>query len=187
MESFCMMSTSEIMEITKKSPGKSCKSDPIPTDLLKKILPACIDLIAEIVNQSLQIGIFPGRLKKALVKPLLKKINLELIKKNYRPVSNLEFLGKVIEKAAAKQFIEHIDKNNPMESNKAAYCKHHSMESCLLKIETNILDAIDNQKVTALILLNASAAFDTIHHDILLQRLKTKFGFRGTVLKWTES
>ena len=64
MESFCTMSTSESMEIIKKSPGKSCESDPIPTDLLKKILPACIDLIAEIVNQSLQIGIFPDRLKK---------------------------------------------------------------------------------------------------------------------------
>ena len=82
MESFGIMSTSEIMEIIKKSPGKGCKSDPIPTDLLKKILPSCIDLIAEIVNQSLQIGIFPDRLKKALVKPLLKKINLGLIKKN---------------------------------------------------------------------------------------------------------
>ena len=61
------------------------------------------------------------------------------------------------------------------------------MESCLLKIKTDILDAIDNQKVTALILLDVSAAFDTIHHDMLLQRLKTKFGFRGTVLKWMES
>ena len=135
----------------------------------------------------MQIGIFPDRLKKALVKPLLKKINLELIKKNYQPVSNLEFLGKVIEKAAAKQFIEHIDKNNLMEPNQSAYHKHHSTESCLLKIKRDILDAIDNQKVTALILLDASAAFDTIHHDILLQRLKTKFGFRGTVLKWMES
>ena len=74
-----------------------------------------------------------------------------------------------------------------MEPIQSAYCKHHSMESCLLKIKTDILDAIDNQKVTALILLDASAAFDTIHHDILLQGLKTKFGFRGTVLKWMES
>ena len=78
MESFHIMSTSKITEIIKKSPGKSCKSDPIPTNLLKKVLPACIDLIAEIVNQSLQTGIFPDRLKKALVKPLLKKINLVL-------------------------------------------------------------------------------------------------------------
>ena len=67
MESFCIMSTSEIMEIIKKSPGKSCKSDPIPTNRLKKILPAYIDLITEIVNQSLQIGIFPVRLKKPLL------------------------------------------------------------------------------------------------------------------------
>ena len=90
-------------------------------------------------------------------------------------------MGKVIKKAAAKQFIEHIDKNNIMEPNQSAYCKHHSMESCLLKIKTDILDAIDNQKVQALVLLDASAVFDTMHHDILLQGLKTKFGFRGTV------
>ena len=96
-------------------------------------------------------------------------------------------MGKVIEKAAAKQFIEHIDKNSLMEPNQSAYYKHHSMESCLLKIKTDILDAVYSQKVMALILLDASAAFDTIHHDILLQRLKTKFAFRGTVLKWMES
>ena len=81
-------------------------------------------------------------------------------------------MGKVIEKAAAKQFIEHIDKNNLMEPNQSAYCKHHSMESCLLKIKTDILDAIDNQKVTALILLDVSAAFDTIHHGHTTAEIK---------------
>ena len=96
-------------------------------------------------------------------------------------------MEKVIEKSTANQFIEHIDKNNLIEPNQSAYHKHHNMESCLLMIKTDILDAIDNQKVTALILLDVSAAFDTIHHDILLQRLKTKFGFRGAVLKWIES
>ena len=138
----------------------------------KKILPSIIDLITDIVNKSMLGGQFPEEFKEALVKPLLKKINLELIKKNYRPVSNLAFLGKVIERCAAKQIIQHIENNGLMEPHQSAYRKHHSTETCLLKIKSDILEAMDKQMVTCVLLLDASAAFDTISHKSTTRKIE---------------
>ena len=79
------------------TPNKSCKLDPILTNLLKQILPCVLQLITNIVNLSLDNGMFPDTLKMALVKPLLKKANLDLIDNNFRPVSNLAYIGKLAE------------------------------------------------------------------------------------------
>ena len=84
------------MKTVLASPTKTCEADPIPTELLKKVLPSIIQVLTKLVNESLQTGEFPDDLKEALVKPLLKKITLEPINKNYRPVSNLPFLGKLL-------------------------------------------------------------------------------------------
>ena len=102
-------------------------------------------------------------------------------------MSNLAFLGKVIERCAAKQIIQHIENNDLMEPHQSAYRKHHSTETCLLKIKSDILEAMDKQMVTCVLLLDASAAFDTISHKILLERLSNMFGLRESVLSWIES
>ena len=87
---YCKMwldwSTGHWGAVLKTKQYNCCESDPIPTLLLKKILPSIIDLITDIFNKSMLGGQFPEEFKEALVKPLLKKINLELIKKNYRLV-----------------------------------------------------------------------------------------------------
>ena len=87
------------------TPNKSCELDPIPTYLLKHILPCILELIIDIVNLSLHDGMFPDTLKEALVKPLLKKANLDLINNNYRPVLNSTYISKLAECAAASQLI----------------------------------------------------------------------------------
>ena len=74
-----------------------------------------------------------------------------------------------------------------MEAHQSAYCSSHSMETALLKVKTDIIQALDNQEVACLILLDLSAVFDTIDHDILLNRLKSRFAVTGVVLKWLES
>ena len=91
------------------SPSKSCEAGPIPTELLKKILSSIIELQTKLVNELLQSGEFPYDLKEALVKPLLKKITLEPINKNYRPVSNLPFTGKLMERYFMDQLMDHIN------------------------------------------------------------------------------
>ena len=90
---FRLLSCEDVSKIVLASPAKTCDADPIPTELLKKVLPAIIHLLTKLVNESLQTGEFPDNLKKALVIPLLKKPSLEPIPRNYRPISNLPFVG----------------------------------------------------------------------------------------------
>ena len=95
-------SEEEITKIINKSNKTSCTLDPIPTKLLADILPAVTASITHIANLSLSSGIFPHELKSAVVKPLLKKQGLDKeVLKNYRPVSNLSFLSKCIERVIA--------------------------------------------------------------------------------------
>ena len=107
--------------------------------------------------------------------------------KNYWPVSNLSLLSKILEKVVASRLNSHI--NSPHTSNdyQSAYRKFHSTKTALLKIHNDILSLMDDGKVTALTLLDLSAAFDTIHHTILLRRLDDWFGVSGKTLDWFKS
>ena len=140
---------------------------------------AITHLLTKLVNESLQTGEFPDNLKKALVIPLLRKPSLEPIPRNYRPISNLPFVGKLMERCVIDQLMEHIHANNLMEPLQSAYRSHHSTKTALLKVKTDILKAMDNQEVTCLVLLDLSAAFDMVDHKILLERLENLFGITG--------
>ena len=107
--------------------------------------------------------------------------------KNYRPVSNLSFLSKVLEKVVVNQLNTHINSSNTSNQYQSAYRKFHSTETALLKIHSDILASMDAGKVTALTLLDLSAAFDTIDHTILLRRLDDWFGVTGKALNWFKS
>ena len=187
INSFRLLSDDEVSVIVRKSPTKTCEADPIPTTLLKDILPNMVPLLREIVNKSLQTSTFLDDLKVALVRPPLKKINLDLIEKNYRPVSNLQFIGKLIERAVNIELNEHITTNNLMEPMHSAYRVGHSTETALIKVKADILNAINNKEVVCLVLLDLLAAFDTVDHQILLGRLKNMFGLIGTVINWITS
>jgi len=107
--------------------------------------------------------------------------------KNYRPVSNLSFVSKLVERAAVKQLTDYLETNGLLPLLQSAYRSHHSTETALLKVLSDILTAIDDKKVTLLALLDLSAAFDCVDHDILLFRLQSRFGLDGAVLAWMRS
>ncbi len=92
-----------------------------------------------------------------------------MVKENYRPVSNLAFLGKLIERIVALQIVDDFKANNHMDIFQSAYRKYHSTETDLLKVQNDILMHLDNSNTVILVLLDVSAAFDTIYHDILLK------------------
>ena len=118
----------------------------------------------------------------SLVKPLLKKITLEPISKNYRPVSNLPFRGKLMERCVTDQLLNHIHSNNLTEPLQLAYRPCHSTESALLKVKADILRAMDNQEMTCLVLPDLSTAFDMVDHSFILNHLENHFGIGGIAL-----
>ena len=108
--------------------------------------------ITNIVNVTLLTGIFPSKLKSAIVLPLLKKQNLDSESfKNYRPVSNLPFLSKVVEKVMACRLLEHMKENHLLDTLQSAYKKAHSTETALLRVQNDILTSIDQKRGTFLI------------------------------------
>ncbi len=186
-ESFRPLTLDEVRKLVVKSPCKSCSLDPIPTDLLRKCLDLLLPVIQDIINRSLSTGTFPDEYKLALVTPLLKRLGLELIFPSYRPVSNLQFLSKLTERAVATQFVDYVKDNGLKELMQSAYSEFHSTETALIKVHNDIMLAMDNQKVVLLLLLDLSAASDTVDHGILLSRHKTRFGVNGIALQWFES
>ena len=115
---------------------------------------------------------------------MLKKVGLDLIPKNYRPVNNLCFLSKVVEKCMLKQFIGYCNANYLIPQYHSAYRTNHSCETSLLRLLNDTLWNMENGKATIPTAMDLSVAFDTVDHDILLNILHDQFGFTGTALNW---
>jgi len=129
----------------------------------------------------------PKDLKRALVSPLLKKASLDKeVMKNYRPVSNLPYIFKLVERAVATRKLHHMNVNNLQEPFQSAYRAHHSTETALVRVQNDILQALDENKGVVLVLLDLSAAFDTVDHSLLLETL-SEMGVRGSALGWFRS
>ena len=178
----------EVSDLLSHSPDTSCDLDPIPTTLLKNCKIALLLTITNIINFSLSTGIFPDEFKNCSVHPKLKKHNLDKENlSNYRPISHLSFISKLTERLVKNRLTEYLHQNNLTNSFQSAYTKFNSTETTLLTLHDHIIRAISQQQVTGLCLLDLSAAFDTIDHSILLQRLKSWFGINNTVLSWIQS
>ncbi|CAB4013870.1 Hypothetical predicted protein [Paramuricea clavata] len=178
----------EIENVIDKVGKKSCELDPVPAKIFQGCQKTLLPIITKISNESLQSGCMPEILKEAVLKPKLKKDSLDYEEyTNFRPISNLKFLSKVIEKVAAGQLLEHLANNKLEEPFQSAYKRFHSAETTLLKVQNDILVAIDNRKCVVLLLLDMSAAFDTVDHELLLQRMFKRFGIDGQVLRWFQS
>ncbi|KAK7111255.1 hypothetical protein V1264_010921 [Littorina saxatilis] len=188
LASFTPVTESEVRKILTSSAPKTCDLDPIPTPLLFECLDVVLPTITKIVNDSLASGSFPDVHKTALVTPLLKKSTLDHNElKNFRPVSNLSFVSKIIEKVVLSQLSAHLTSNNLFNPLQSAYRSGHSTETALVKIVNDLLLALDKGKVAILTLLDLSAAFDTIDHGLLISRLEHVFGVSDSVLLWFSS
>ena len=174
----------EVQELVHNLQAKTCDTDPIPTKVFKEISPLLIEQITDIINISLTEGVFATSWKVATIKPLVKKLSLDPIVKNYRPVSNLTFMSKFIERCMLKQLNRHNEQYQLMPSYQSAYWQHHRCETSLLKLTKDILWSMEDQNITAVLALDLSAAFDMVDHDILLQVLKNKYGMDGKALDW---
>ena len=177
----------EVADIIRKSPNKSCPLDPLPTSLLKECLDDLLPCITEIMKQSLESGSVPTMFKMARVIPTLKKTKLDPEKiSNYRPVSNLSYLSKVLEKMVVKRLMTHLRENGIEEPMQSAYRAHHSTETALIRVYHDLVTSLSSRRPSVICLIDLSAAFDTVDHAILLKILE-KYGLRDTPLKWFDS
>ena len=185
LEQFDPFAKEEIKAIIMKLSNASCELDPIPIKLLKLCIDSLLDPITCIVNMSLRHGSFPKSLKHALVRPTLKKHTLDPdTLKNYRPVSNLPTLSKVIEKAVVSRLEPYLSSNMLTEKFQSAYRPGYSTETALVRITNDILADLDRRRGVILVMLDLSAAFDTLDYKVLLTRLEQRLGIRGTALRW---
>ena len=160
----------------------------IPSKLLIECLDSILPSLTDLFNSSLASGIFPQCFKSALVTPILKKRCLDHNDlNNYRPVSNLCFIAKILEKLVLSQVSSYLNSHNLYNTCQSAYRPGHSTETALLKVVNDLFLSLNKGNISVLALLDFSSAFDTIDHTILVHRLHTDFGFTDTVLQWFSS
>ena len=182
---FNAITSDELLKIIKDLNNKESFSDPIPLPFLKGNLEYFLPILLDIVNKSLVTGTFPDDIKHAVVTPILKDRDADSeLFKNYRPVSTLPYLSKIIEKAALLQLNEYLSQNNHIPTYQSAYMKNHSCETALCKVANDMQKMIHDRKVVALVQLDLSSTFDTVDHTLLIQLLKNKFGINGSALNF---
>jgi Reverse transcriptase (RNA-dependent DNA polymerase) len=139
--------------------------------------------ITRLFNAWLDNGSYPQSFKHAIGLPLLKKEDLDVAQLiNYRPIGNLTLLSKLLERVVLERLQQYLDRGCGIPTYQSAYLKCHSKETALLKIVNDLLLAADHGEVSALCLLDLSAAFDSVDHELLLSRLQSRFGVVGTAL-----
>ena len=114
-------------------------------------------------------------------------MSLGTIMTNYRPVSNLQFISKIVERVTLDQITQHCNSNSLVPDYQSAYRKHYSCETSLVKLVNDILWAMEKQLVTVVVILDLSAAFNTVDHDLLLEVLEKQYGIIETARQWYTS
>ena len=182
---FQPVSELDVIKIVKSLHTNSTGADGINAFILKLFIDRISDVLTHIINISFETGVFPDRWKLALIKPI-PKILFPLKESDFRPISLLCTLSKIIEKLAMWQISFYLEKHSLFDPNQSAYKTNHGCTTALLKINDDILDGIDDSEITLLTLLDFSKAFDTVNHRLLLEKLSI-LGFDLMALNWVKS
>ena len=161
--------------------------DPLPIAILKANTSILAPILRNVINLSYVSSTVPARLKHAVITPLLKRSGLLIDDyASYRPISNLPYASKVLERHVSAHLRLHLQHNNIGDPFQSAYRPSHSVETAIVSIQDDILRSLDTRMRVVLVLLDLIAAFDTIDHDLLLAELD-RIGVRGDALCWLAS
>ena len=166
-------------------PTKAVGPNSIPPKILKKIAPLISKLLAKIINTSLNTAKFPSKLKISKVNPIHKK-DSKLKVSNYRPISLLSNINKIIEKVVHLQLYSFLEKNNCIYDLQFGFRQKHSTNHALISIVQQIQEAMLQNKLAVGVFIDLQKAFDTVNHEILLKKLE-HYGISGTSKKWFRS
>ena len=176
----------EIESIINKLLNKNSSGwDGVSNKLIKAIKSSILHPLTMLFNKSMSEGVFPTIMKPACVSPLHKggKLNLST---NYRPISLLPVLSKVLEKLLHARTYSFLNSTGQLYNSQYGFREKHSCENAVQELMSGILKGKENKKHTAVVYLDLSKAFDTLKHDILLSKLDL-YGIRGTALHWFKS
>jgi hypothetical protein len=174
---------SKIIQNLKNS--KSTGTDFINTWTLKLVSKEILPTITHIVNLSISQRKFPSQWKLAKVVPLLKKGD-PLVPKNYRPVALLPIFSKILERAVFQQLVEYLDLNNLLKPDHHGSRQGHSTATALIQMYDQWLDQVDDGMMVGVMMIDLSAAFDMVDHELLLKKLEL-FGLTEGALAWFRS
>ena len=176
-----------VIALLRAAPNKQCSADPAPTWLVKQMGDVLAPVITDMINKSFEVGCFPSSQKEAIVRPRSRKSSLDPIHlTSFRPISNLSLISKLIERSAASRFTAHASLFQHLPVHQSAYRQFHFTETAVI-IHNDIVRATDSGLVSALVLLDWSAAFDTVDHRILLDVLSFRFGVTDRAYEWFSS
>ena len=177
----------ELRGIIKKMGIKTCSQDPLPGSLCKDIIEDLLPYLCDLVNKSLCTGSMEG-VKDSVIIPLLKKSGIDPEElKNYRPVTNEVYVSKLTEKVVSIRLFDHMTSHNLHSKYQHGYKAFHGTETMLLKVVNDVLIGFDSNTATILLLIDLSAAFDTVDIVKLLDILEKDIGIKGTALEWFNS
>jgi hypothetical protein len=175
-----------ICDIIKSLKTKnSCDTDGLSTKLLQKLATEISWPLAHIFRLSLNSGVFPARLKCSRTVPIFKAGRADLCD-NYRPISLLSTLSKILEKMVCVQLVNHLDRNKILYKHQYGFQRNRSTEQSIVHAVNFISNAMNENKFTIGVFFDLKKAFDVCSHDILLMKL-SKMGINGTALDWFKS
>ncbi|KAF7235017.1 C-type lectin domain family 2 member D, partial [Varanus komodoensis] len=187
LDEFQLLRPNDVDKVLGRVRPTTCLLDPCPSWLINDSKHGIGTWILEVVNASLREGRVPAPLKEAVVRPVLKKASLDPeMATNYRPVANIPFLGKVLERVVAGQLQALSDETDYLDPLQSSFRPGYSTESALVALYDDLCREKDRGSASLLVLLDLSAAFDTIDHGIPLDRL-AGLGVGGTALQWFRS
>ena len=176
----------EIIEIVKDAKTKYSKDhDSIDMSLVKLVIPYIVKPLKHIFNISLQNGVFPDRMKIARVIPIFKTGDLQEFS-NYRPISILPQFSKILEKIFHSRLTSFLNNKQILYEGQYGFRKKHSTSMAIFELVEEITTAMDNSMSTVAVFIDLKKAFDTVDHNILLNKLE-HYGIRGLALSWIQS
>ena len=187
MSDFTFIPRDELKKLITSKKIKTSIDDTIPAYLLNECLDEILPALEQLVNLSLRNGSVHG-IKDSVVTPLIKNSRLDAEQlSNYRPVNNILYISKLVETVATLQLGTHMDINKLQVPFQSGYKSKHSCETLLLKLTSDVFNNMDTKSCCILVLLDLSAAFDTVDHIELLSILFHEIGLRGKVFDWFTS
>ena len=154
-ESFTMITSEELINIVSAMNKTTCSSDPFPSKFLMSHLPTIIDTITHMIHLCISTSVFPSSSKSAIALPLIKKPGLDpQVLKNYRPVSDLSFLSKLIGKVISSHILTHIADSDLIDKFQSAYRCGHSTVTALLRVYSDIVTMVGKGNGSYLVLLD---------------------------------